>query len=218
MDKKYHTVPVKLSTDQYNLARRRMFAEDMSWQEVLVPLLNAYIMGDVTVTRQGRYYLHPPRDGIPIIEIPKKEDKVELEPDWNIGENRPQVSADKPQQKPRNLKDWGTRQVAVYLREETGRKISIPVLRQLLSLYEIPKGNNSRWSFTGGDDPHVQTLKQAIEDGTYDTLLREGTQRAVEARKRKQQELDELAEAEEITNERRRQKHLERIRKIQNHE
>lgn len=173
-------------------------------------------MGDVTVTRQGRYYLSPPRDGIPIIEIPKGKDTVELEPDWNIRASRPQVSADNPKQKPRRSKSWGTREVAIHLREETGRRISIPVLRKLLPILEIPKGDNSRWNFTGGDDPNVSVIKKAIEDGTYDTLLYEGTLKARQSRERNQRELEELEKAKETTKAARKKKTLKTIHEIEN--
>lgn len=210
------TIQVKITSDQYSLARRRMWAENLTWRQLINALLNAFIMGDITVTKQGRYHLAPPTSAVPVIEVPKYNETVELEPDWNLkGENRPQVGADEPKQKPRHLKSWGTREMALYLRQETGRRISIPVLRKLLSVLGVPKGDNSRWNFTGPLDPNIPTIKEAIEDGTYDTLLSEGIRLAEDFHARKQRELEEMRKAK-ITNEKARKiKHLKSLRKIE---
>jgi hypothetical protein len=194
-----------------------MWVEDISWPKLISALLNAFIMGDVSVTNDGRYHLSAPVSSVPVIQVPKGDQTIELEPDWNIrGKTRPQVGADEPKQKPRIAKSWGTREVALYLRQETGRRISLPILRQLLSILEIPKGENTRWNFRGATDPAIQTIKDAIENGTYDTLLREGTSKARAASERNKQKLEALESARTKTKNARKSKHLKQLRKIEN--
>ncbi len=209
-------IQVRISTDQYSLARRRMWVENITWTKLISALLNAFITGDITVTKEGRYHMSAPLSSVPVLSVPKGGEEVELEPDWNIrGQIRPQVGAHEPKQKPRNLKNWGTREVAIYLREDTGRRISIPVLRELLSVLDIPKGSNSRWSFRGPDDPAIQSIKEAIEEGIYDELLYEGLKKAVELREKKRAEEKELEESKEVTKKARKIKHLKSLRDLE---
>lgn len=209
-------IQVYISSDQYALARRRMWVENLSWPKLITALLNAFITGDITVTRQGRYHLSPPLSSVPVISVPRGGEEIELEPDWNIrGQTRPQVGTEEPKQKPRHAKSWGTREVALYLQQETGRRISLPAMRKLLSVLDVPKGDNSRWNFGGPDDLTVQILKESIEDGTYDAVLYEETSKARAASERNKQKLAALKEAEDMTVKARKLKHLKELRNIE---
>lgn len=208
-------VTARLTDDQYELLRRRLFVEDLSIQTMLSALVNAYIMGDVSVTAQGRYMLSPPSGYTPVVEVEKSEDVVEIEPDWGVEDGRPQVGATSHRQKPRTKPEWGTRELAYYLRKSTGRRVSIPNLRKLLNATEIEKADNGRWTFEGPDDPNVGTVKQAVEEGVYDALVREGVHEARKVQEQKQVEEDELEFAIEETETNRRIQHLKRLRKVE---
>lgn len=213
-EKKPHTVSFRVTKDQYNLARRRLFVEDLNWQTVMRALLNAYIMGDVSVTSEGRYHIAPPSGYVPVVEVTKEEDVVEIEPDWGTTSERPQVGANHSRQHPRNHPVWGTRELAAYLRRETGRRVTVQVLRKLLTLLEVPKADNGFWQFDGEDDKHVSTIIEAITDGTYATLVKEGV---VNAQKHVEKKEDRALDSEELEEARSRNakiNHLKRVRRI----
>lgn len=191
----------------------------MTIQSVLSALVNAYIMGDITVTKQGRYHMSPPSGHSPVIEVEQADDMViEIEPDWGIGSDRPQVGADNHRQKPRTKHKWGTRELAQYLRKTTERRVSVQNLRRLLSSMEVEKEDNGRWSFNGPEDRTVIQIVEAVQAGVYDSLVQEG----VEAARKQQESMDEAtvehfqsARQEEIA---RRAQHLRRLRSIQESE
>lgn len=199
--KKTHTITFKITEDQYKFARRKLFVEDLTWQIVMPALLNAYIMGDVSITQQGRYHVAPPTDHIPVVGIEGSD--VEVEPDWHRksgkAQGRPQVGAKSPSQKPKRQRVWGTKSLAQYLRQETGRRISYPILRQLLLALEIPKADNKQWKFPGEENnEYVPIIVEAIENGTYDILLTDSLERAKESQKRRQAIMQEQEHANEV--------------------
>lgn len=206
-------VSFRLTEDQYNLARRRLFGDDLNWQTMLTALVNAYITGYVSVTKAGRFVLSPPTSKVPVIEVDTGEDLVEVEPDWRVSGERPQVGS--PQQRPRKLRQWGTSDLAIYLREQTGRRISIQHLRKLLSTMNLPKGDNGRWSFSGPEDETIQRIIKAIEEGVYDALIREGVQQARQRSKEITKNLESYWQSVESTEMQRRLNHLKRLRELE---
>lgn len=210
VDEKKHRVSVHMTKDQFNLARRRLFVEDLSWQTVLNSLINAYIMGDISITSQGRYHISPPKSSIPVIQIEGIKDTVEIEPDWGKARHRPQAGDSK--QTPRSKPKWGSKELAQHLRSVTGRRVSIQNLRKLLRTLEIEKKGNSRWVFDPDEDSEtIAVIQEAIEDGVYDRLVREGTEEA----QKKQQEDKAEQEAKVQDAKARRLQHLKRLRKIE---
>lgn len=215
MSSKGHRVHAKLTKDQFSLLRRRAFVEDLTVQAILSALVNAYIAGDVSVTAQGRYMLSPPSDYEPIIEVEKAADVIEIEPNWGVKDGRPQVGATSHRQKPRNKPEWGTRELARHLRKSTGRRVTIPSLRDLLNTLDIPKGDNGRWSFEGPDSETVNEVKTAIEEGVYDSLVLEGIREARKIAEENEARETEIQEAVEDYPEQRRIQHLKRLRQIE---
>lgn len=184
------TVSVSLTDDQYELARRRAFVEDLGWRTIFNALVNAYIAGDITVTAQGRYTVHPPKSATPIVHVRRDADVVEIEPDWNVNDPRPQVGDD-PRQQARPHSGWGTRALTQHIAQETGRKISKQYLRRLLSVLGIEKAENGRWYFEGPQDSNVSLVLRAIEEGVYDQMIAEGVATMVKKVKAKESEIQD---------------------------
>lgn len=178
-------INVSLTDDQYELARRRAFVEDLGWKPIFNALINAYIAGDITVTQQGRYTVHPPKSATPVVHVRRDADVIELEPDWNINDPRPQVGED-PRQQARPHSGWGTRALTQHIAQETGRKISPHYLRRLLSVLGIEKADNGRWYFEGPTDERVSLVLTAIEEGVYDQMIAEGIDGMVKKVKEKE--------------------------------
>lgn len=208
-------ITARLTDDQYRLARHRLFVEDLTWQELISTLVNAYICGDISVTKQGRYHVAPPSGDEPVVLVPSGADVVEIEPDWGVDHPRPQVGAERPRQQPRGVRAWGTTALANHLREVTGRRISKNVLRKLLKLLDIPKQDNGRWEFPGPDSEYVKKLEVAMNDGTYDTLIREGTKEANQLQRQKKKEEAEIEWAFEQDAKQRRLERLKQLRSIE---
>lgn len=215
MSTERHRVSARVTEDQFELLRRRTFVEDLTIQTVLSALVNAYISGDVSVTQQGRYMLSPPSDYDPVIEVERAEDVVEIEPDWGVEDGRPQVGATNHRQKPRGKPDMGTRELARYLRKETGRRVSLPSLRKLLNALDVPKDDNGRWTFEGTDSQTVSQVKEAIESGVYDSLVQEGVEAARKVAEANEAREEEIQEAVESYPKNRRIEHLKRLRRIE---
>lgn len=166
------SISVTLSDDQYELARRRAFVEDLTWSRIFRGLINAYIAGDITVTQQGRYSVNPPKAPIPVVHVRRDANITEIEPDWKTNDKRPQVGVDDPKHQTKRGSGWGTAALQQHLGEETGRKISRQYLRNLLKLLKIEKADNGRWDFAGPMDPQVKRVIEAVENGTYDEMVR----------------------------------------------
>ena len=212
-------VTVQLTPTQRSLARRRIFAEDLSWQKVLNALMNAYITGDITVTKNGRYQMAPPQGSIPVIHVPKGGELVEIDVDWGTHDSRPQVGANHKAPKGNRSTlaptQWGTRELATYLQKETGRLIRSASLRNLLRTIEIPKADGNRWLFEGEKDPFLPEILEAFQDGTYDLLIRQGVYKAEVAKARRKNNEDEFNEATIKTESERKIAHLKRLRSIE---
>lgn len=205
-------VAVTLTLDQYNLARRRLFVESMSWEKVLRALVNAYITGDVSVSKQGRYSLAPPSNLVPQVKVPIDGDLVDIDVDWQTPSERPQVGVTEPRQQSRSRDYWGTREVSAFLRETTGRNVKPQGLRLLLRTLNVPKGAHKQWRFDGPNDKKLLLIIDAVKDGTYDSLIREGLSELETKRRRKQAEARDLKQSEEMTAEQRRIAHLKKLR------
>lgn len=210
--KNKNSIGATLTEDQYSMVRRKLFVEGLSWQKVISALINAYIMGDISVTTSGRYKLSPPSGYIPVIRIPDGVDEVEIEPDWGVNNPRPQMGSTSDHAWDEEI--WKTRELVQYVREITGRRISIILLRELLNHLDIPKAN-TQWKFTGPEDKYVTQVIEAIEEGLYDELSKLGTGRAEQHRLRNKRKLDEPKEAKELTDKEKRIQHLRKLRQIE---
>lgn len=210
-----HRITAALTAEQYQLARRRLFTERQSWQKVLNALINAYITGDITVTDAGRYHLKPPQAQPIVVHIPKGADLIEVDIDWGTPNKRPQVGAGNSSQQPKVHKAWGTKALAQYLREQTGRKITLQSLRYMLRVMEIEKKHNNRWEFQGPDDPVVAEVLDAIITGLYDDLVRMGTDAASAIRIHKENQEKTAKQALLANQAERRMLHLKRLRSIE---
>lgn len=207
------TIGVSISDEQYELARRRAFVEDLKWKHIWNALINAYIAGDITVTQQGRYSIHPPKAAIPVVHVRHDADLIELEPDWSINDPRPQVGADSTHQqsKHKGAGGWGTTHLHQYIKQETGRKIPKQYLRRLLKALEIPKSDNGRWYFKGPTDPKVETVISAIETGVYDEITRLGLEHMLKSvAKSHEHEVHDVQHAET-----KRQRFIERLKQME---
>lgn len=211
MNNKTKLISCRLTEDQFGLARRKLFVESLSWQRVISALVNAYIMGDISVTPSGRYVLAPPTGYIPVVKVSEDEDAVEIEPDWGVNNPRPQMGAT---YEPKQGEYWGTKELAEYLRVETSRRLSVNSVRKLLRHLNIPKENN-RWVFIGPEDIYIDQIKEAIQNGTYDDLIRESTKEANKMAMWRKHGVDEIREAKELSEKERRTQHLRRLRNIE---
>lgn len=213
-NKKRKAVTVHLTPTQFSLARRRIFHEHLTWQMVMNALMNAYITGDITVTKQGRYHMAPPQGAVPVIHVPKDGEVVEIDVDWGTKDSRPQVGASNKAQHPKRPRSdsWGTRELVGYLREETGRNVRLASLQLLLRTLEIPKHGGHHWKFTGEDDPLVVEILETFHDGTYDRLIRQGLDKAEVARERRKSKEAEIKNAVTTTEQQRKILHLKRLR------
>lgn len=204
------TITAHVTDNQYELARRRAFVEDLSWKTIFNALINAYIAGDITVTQQGRYSVAIPESSTPVVHIRRDADTIELEPDWNVNDPRPQVGTTSSQQaRPHN--GWGTSALNEYIKQETGRKIPKQYLRRLLRTLGIEKAENGRWYFEGPNDPQVATILSAIESGVYDEMIRQGIDEMVKQVKPKEDPKKHEDKHQEI----RRKKFMKRLKQLE---
>ena len=209
-------VSVKLTEDQYNLARRKLFVEHITWQAMLSAVINAYIVGDLSVLENGRYHLAPPSSYKPVVRIEGSD--VDIEPDWAVNE-RPQVGYRNHAQAPKRAKVWGTRELAHHLREVTGRRVSLQTLRKLLDSLDIPKTETGRWKFPKeADDPHIPKIIEAIQMGEYDRLLYGGVAQARQTEDAKIKKIREKTEANKRHAQQKRLEHLKRLRQSEDSE
>lgn len=210
-----HRVSTQITSQQYNLARRRMYAEGQNWQKVLNALINAYIIGDVTVTDGGRYQVSPPKHLPVSVQVPKNADLIEVDVDWGTRDRRPQVGANAPSQQQKPRKSWGTKELLNHLRKETGRHVTIQSLRYMLRILEIEKQENNRWIFSGPEDERVAEIEEAIYSGLYDELIRMGTERAEAIRITKQKQKKALKQAASAYEAERKLLHLKRLNQLE---
>lgn len=206
-------VPVKLTEDQWKLAKRRLFVEHQTWQVVLSALVNAYICGDITVTRDGRYSMNPPEGASPVVEVPKGADYVEIEPDWQVPQGKPQKGYEN-REYDSPAPGWGTRQLQQHLRKHTGRGLKLPALRELLRYLEIEKEGH-RYLFDGPTDERVDMIETAIHTGVYDALVRKGLKQADKYREQKIEEQEEIEKSAGVYKESKRLKRLKQMRSIE---
>lgn len=215
MSEKKKQVTVNLTQDQFDLARRRLFIEGLSWGVVLRALLNAYVMGDVSVTKSGKYYMAAPSNYKPVVHVTQAEDVVEIEPAWGVTSDRPQVGENRVGTVTKLPPKWGTRELAAYLRDHTGRKITPMYLRKMLALIEIPKGENGRWSFEGENDPQVKTIIKAITEGVYEAIIYEGLQEAKQYQAKRVEKAEEIKDAIRNTKMEEQARRLRRLKAIE---
>jgi hypothetical protein len=215
MAPKHKSVTVTLTEDQFELARRRLFIEGLGWTTVLRALVNAYVMGDVSVTKSGKYYMAPPSNYRPVVHVSKAEDVVEIEPEWGVASDRPQIGTTSVGQVTHLPDKWGTKELAAYMREVTGRKISPTYLRRMMALIEIPKGSNNRWSFDGPDDPKVATVRKAIDEGIYQAIIHEGIRVASQYEDKRRKKAEEIKEAIHDTKMEERARRIKMIKSIE---
>lgn len=207
------TIAAQVTDDQYELARRRAFVEDLPWKTIFNALINAYIAGDITVTRQGRYSVALPQSSVPVARVRRDADDIEIEPDWNLKDPRPQVGT-KANQQDKPSSGWGTGALNEHIKKETGRKIPRQYLRQLLRTLGIEKADNGRWYFEGPTDPQVETVISAIESGVYDALIREGLDGMLRSLKPKEPEEPPIEYHENIHIENKRKRFAQRLREL----
>lgn len=171
----YHTCTVKLTDRQFTAAKKRMAVEGVSWQKVLSAAINAYIIGDLRVTPEGRYTVLEPRIRTPRIMDEDSGEAVdirELKRDKSGRVHSKQGT--RQRMRGRRQEGWGVGELVIWLRLQTGRKVQAQKLRKMLKAMEVPKAENGRWMFEGEDDPVVIDVLKRVVKGELDNYGLEG--------------------------------------------
>lgn len=148
-----HTATVKLTAEQYQLAKGRFQrTPGMTWQKLFAAATNAFIRGDLEIHPDGSYTVGQPD----VISFGDDADAVEL--DDIEDETDPDVLT--------------TRDLADKAERETGRRVSLTLLRRLIRerfpLVENPgPGTRYRWA---ADHPDVERIIDAIANGALDEI------------------------------------------------
>lgn len=164
---KPHVATVKLTEQQFRLARTRIEHEHLSWQRVLSAAVDAYIVGELKVTPVGNWSVSDEGDEV-LSFVDGDADALDL--DDLVGLVPAEGQGDRPygQQVPETI---GTRELAERAEAKTGRRVSIHMLRSLLRERfpeARPEGSTQyRWD---EDDPQIGEIIQAIADGALDEI------------------------------------------------
>lgn len=214
------SVMLRITEDQYRILKRKAFVEDLSFQVIFNALTNAYITGDLTVKRDGRYAINQPLQNVePVVQYRDKDQElVEVRPDWQTKtaankKPQPQVPPSRKAHRKNKSENWGTKEARAYLRGETGRKVDQQVFYQLLHALEIPKAG-ARYKFTGPDDPHILKLKEGIESGLYDELKTNSLKTAVAHTEAKKKQKEDFIDAETMLARKKKLDHVKRLQEI----
>lgn len=119
-----HRVSVNLTTESYQLAKRRFVAEHGNFQRVLNAAISAYIMGELRVHPDGTYAVVPDGDDALVWEADDPEAADVLDLDSQMAANGLEEMS-----KPSVL---GIRDLCEYVEEHTGRRATPSMLRFLL--------------------------------------------------------------------------------------
>lgn len=164
------TVSVRLTPQQHELLRRRCLSDGVNMQTVLSAGVNAYVLGDLRVRANGRYFVEGPR-------VPSsREDEVPLRAPTPEQPERV-VTITQPTAQPRSRRSSGltTSWLVEHLHQRTGKKVSARMLRLLLAHMEergmVEPREGRYWKFTGDADPRVVAVVIAMDDGTYDEVV-----------------------------------------------
>lgn len=160
---------MRLSPKVYRFLNQRRHADRLSIQQILAAGIAAYIVGDLEVTHEG-YRVRPARaKGSPsaIIEHADGTEETFTLEDAQLAREIVHEATARPQEIGLNRRNdgevWGTRELAAYLREETGRYIGMDGLRGFLRR-RFPKPEGQReWRWSGPDDPQVAEIAEGIQ-------------------------------------------------------
>lgn len=165
--RKPHVQTVRLTTEQNDLAKRRLEAERLTWQKVLSAAINAYIRGDFRVNLRGEY------------RVQTSEASGALA----FGDDDEALGLEELQELDLPLEDdediLTTRDLAEKAEEVTGRKVPLTLLRRLVRTRwpqeESPgPGTRYRWR---ANDPVIWEIIEAIGEGAIDQLRYESYER-----------------------------------------
>ena len=168
-----HRVHVRLTPKQFELARRRLYAEHLSWQTVLSASVNAFILGDLAIEPSGHYrVVDPPPEqhadphAVAEVEAEGHDEPVELA----IAEPTPADTLPDPADI-YALESWGLQEVVSHLIEEAGSALAFTgsnatrELARYLRHLGLGVGRGSRYTFDGPDDETVVMLVEHTRDG-----------------------------------------------------
>lgn len=160
-------VMLYLTDEQHALARRRMALDRITWQSFGMAAVNAYILGNLQVSPQGEFAVDPAGDTERLVF---REDAEAV---------RRQVEESAAKAPPRALKDHGPRQLttsalARAIENDTGRRVSVDMLRELLkrSFREAktnPDSLKSRWRVEEGSELQDR-ITRAVAEGALDEI------------------------------------------------
>lgn len=162
-------VLIRLTEEQFRLAKRRMALDDIGWQHLGQAAVNGYILGHLTANRRGEAGWDPNGDAATFSEDPKEA----------VRQVRAAVKG-MPPPPPRKTREWwDLHDLARYLEESTGRRVGHAILRQYLRkhwshLKDKPK---SRWKFypegdvpDGAPDTGPKTISAIAAEVAYGDL------------------------------------------------
>lgn len=161
MTKRPHTATVRLTENQHRLAKERFAREPgMTFQKLLTAAVNAYVHGDFRVLPNGTYTIESP-GAISFEDDGEAEDLLGLD----AHEGRPSGR--------QTTEVWGTRQLAEFAEQTTGRRVSLQLLRALLR-ERFPQGSDgpgTRYRWVAHSD-EAMAVVNAIADGALEEMKR----------------------------------------------
>jgi hypothetical protein len=140
-------ITIRLSPKQFILAKRKMLEQSHSWQYLCNRAINDYIMGawhPEAGTGAGENVVLEDYRGADVLDIDAMEN---LAHDW-----------------------IGTRELRSYIIQQTGRHVSMEMLRALLR-EQFPQPERHRYIWRGTADPEVAAIVSEIERGALSELL-----------------------------------------------
>lgn len=179
MSDERRTVTLKVTDRQFQSMKRKMAIEGLTWQKVLNAAVNAYLLGDMEVMASGKYRTRTPRNTMPQLYDETDAEVIDINDLRSRGKGGRTdtvhtTGRGMQRKKGRRLTGWGVPELAVWLRETTGRRVQLQKLRKLLRKMEVPKEENGRWRFEGEDDEWVGKVREAVENGELDQFTLDG--------------------------------------------
>lgn len=157
---------VRLPPKVWRFFTHRRHADRFSMQHILAVAVVAYIMGDLEITPEGYRIRRATTDESPraFIEHPDGSHEALTLEDAELTREL----VDEATARPSSIGldghgGWGTREVAVWLSEKTGKPIGQSALAEFLNRHYIKPPHMWQWIFSGPDDPLLPDILARLE-------------------------------------------------------
>lgn len=160
------SLTVRVTPEAYELMRRRMLADKTTVQAVLAAGVNAYALGDLRVRPNGRYWVEAPPAPV------QQDDTVAVRAPVSGDEHRAVTVRQDSVRGPQRGTPWLRKHVHRIAGTEPSARMTNALLKHLEDTERIPPRGGRYWRFDGPKDPTVLEFVVALDDGTWDDLVK----------------------------------------------